>query len=95
MQLLSVSPASSDCLLESCLRPSATAHCSYFQGFGRENPSKVRLREKEKEAEQEGEENSGSSDGKELRRDQSATERDKEEKDKWRSWKAKLGLVSA
>lgn len=67
--------------------------CSYFEGFGRENPSKVRLQKQKEAAEQEGEEKNEEK-GKEERRAQSANERDKEEKDKWRSWKAKLGLVS-
>ena len=71
---------------------------SYFQGFGRKNPSKIRQREKEEKqrAEQQdcgAEEESGNP--REERRQQSADERDKEEKDKGRSWKAKFGLVSS
>ena len=64
--------------------------CSYFMGFGRPNPSKARqAAEKEEE-----EERPDDGANEEKQREQSAEDRDKEEKDKWRSWKAKLGLVS-
>lgn len=70
---------------------------SYFQGFGRENPSKIRLRKKKEAEERENAENEDKAQAneKQSRRQQSATDRDKEEKDRGRSWKAKLGLVSS
>lgn len=70
--------------------------CSYFEGFGRKNPSKERLKrlEAEKaEAEAANEEKDEESQQDEERKEKSAEDRDKEEKDRWRSWKAKLGLV--
>ena len=69
--------------------PKCLRMCSYFMGFGRPNPSKAR-----KAAEKEEEKRPDNGYDEEKQREQSAEDRDKEEKDKWRSWKAKLGLVS-
>lgn len=72
--------------------------CSYFHGFGRNNPSKERAARLKKEQHQAGKESKAESSGAEETEakqppEQSAEDRDKEEKDKWRSWKAKLGLI--
>ena len=67
---------------------------SYFEGLGRENPSKVRKRqEEEKRKQEEASEERNENDDKELRRRKGAEKRDKESKDEGRSWLARLGLM--
>ena len=67
---------------------------SYFEGLGRENPSKVRKRqEEEKRKQEEASQEESESDEKELRRRKGAEKRDKESKDEGRSWLSRLGLM--
>ena len=69
--------------------------CSYFEGFGRENPSKIWRERLEAQQQQESEQSSeeGHKAAKEQRRNKKADTRDKAVKDEARSWFARIGLV--
>lgn len=63
-------------------------------GFGRENPSKARLRRKEEEKILESQNKEKTSEeAREERRSKRASQRDVDAKDEGRSWLAKIGLV--
>ena len=78
-----------NCSLKQSYRPDFYC-CSYFEGLGRENPSKIR---KERLEQQDAGDDMDNHELKDKRRGKKAESRDQESKDEGRSWQARLGLV--